>query len=159
MPHPLLYTFTGLAKRLWLGVTRRRPVVAGACNMCGWCCTRINLSYRNKWITSEKEFLKLCEQYEDYRRFEIIERTMSGLLLFRCRFLDENNLCADHENRPDYCRDYPHPDLVFLGGSLHRECGYRIETAPDFQRMLKKQLRGPQNSKTRGPVMRRGSGS
>lgn len=141
MPHPLLYTFTGLVRKAYLGATRKRVVIAGSCNMCGWCCTRLNLSYHNTWISSEKQFEKLKRDFADYRRFEIMERTISGLLLFRCTMLDENNLCSDHENRPEYCREYPHPELLFLGGSLREECGYRFETVPDFQRVLKKETR------------------
>jgi hypothetical protein len=143
MPHPLLYTFTGLAYKAYLGAARRRLVVAGSCHMCGWCCTRLNLSYHNKWIRSEKQFEKLKQEFEDYKRFEIMDRTLSGILLFRCTKLDENNLCSDHENRPDYCREYPHPELPFLGGSLRKECGFRFEAAPDFQRMLRKESRKP----------------
>ena len=156
MAHPLLYTYTGLLHKAWLHATHRRMVVAGACRMCGWCCTRLNLSYQNRWIRSENAFERLKQEYPDYRRFTVIGRTLSGLLLFHCTMLNEDNLCSDHENRPEYCSQFPHPDLIFLGGGLKPDCGFRFETVPDFQRMLRQETRRPQAPGKPGAVIRRG---
>ena len=127
---------------MWLFVRGREVVVSGRCNMCGRCCRGLNLTLgdRGGWIRSKHLFELAKKQHPAYERFEITGRTPTGILIFKCKMLDENNLCGDHENRPGYCRTYPTPDLYFMGGELLPGCGFRFEVVPRFNRILKQSV-------------------
>ncbi len=60
---------------------------------------------------------------------------------FRCEFISEEGFCADYDNRPDICRDYPESDLYFMGGELTAYCGFRFDIVPSFKRFLKREIK------------------
>lgn len=132
----------GQIRRLLLRLLRREPALSGGCRMCGQCCKMLNLSHRGKWIRTGRAFNEIKTLHpEEYERFEIVGRTAGGILTFRCRLQDENNLCSDHETRPGFCRDYPFAGLYFMGGKTLPGCGYRLEIVPSFNGMLKDSLK------------------
>ncbi len=132
----LRYTPAGLAKWLWHKARGREVVVAGQCDMCGRCCLHLNLSYGDRWIRKEKDFRAMLKDYPDYDRFELIGKTDGGLLIFKCSMITEDGKCGDHENRPDICREYPDPDLLYSGGELLDHCGYSFKVVPSFKRVM-----------------------
>ncbi|MFH1539640.1 MAG: YkgJ family cysteine cluster protein [bacterium] len=136
------YTIGGALTGAYLKLARREFVVAGECAMCGRCCRNMNLYFGSRWIRSETEFRRLVKKRPEYERFEPIGRTVTGILKFRCAKLNDG-LCADHENRPDFCREYPPADLPLYGAGLDSTCGYRFEIAPSFKNILRSAERGP----------------
>lgn len=122
----------------WLKLRGLEYAVAGKCEMCGRCCENLNLNIGSRWIRSEADFKRLIERHPEYSRFIKTGRTLSGVLKFRCSMLDEDGLCSDYENRPDFCGGFPAADLPLLGGVLNSHCGYRFEIAPSFRKMMKK---------------------
>ena len=134
----LRFTPKGLMKWLRLKLTGREMVVGGSCLMCGRCCRRLNLSYGDRWIRSEKDFNSLVEDFPEYKRFHIVDETPAGLLVFECDMLTQEGLCGDHDGRPDICREYPEPDLPFTGGELLDHCGYSFKEVPSFKKHLEK---------------------
>lgn len=87
-----------------------------------------------------RAFEKLKRAHPEYERFVCVDRSPTGILIFNCGCLDENNLCGDYDNRPAFCRLYPSKKLYFMGGEFMKGCGYRFEVVPRFSRMLKKKI-------------------
>lgn len=137
------YTIGGALTGAYLKLRRREIAVAGECEMCGRCCRKMNLYFGSRWIRSEAEFKRLMKKRPEYERFEPAGRTVTGILNFRCKMHGEDGLCADHENRPDFCRDYPPADLPLYGAGLDSTCGYRFEVVPSFKNVLRAAGRGP----------------
>ena len=62
----------------------------------------------------EDEYVKTEEQFESlknfdpkYNNFEINGKNEFGVLLFKCKSLNQNNKCKDYLFRSLYCRAYP----------------------------------------------------
>ncbi|HOC93430.1 MAG TPA: YkgJ family cysteine cluster protein [bacterium] len=135
------YSFLGLARWLWLRLLGKEIIVSGECDMCGGCCRALNLSEKGRWVRTEEEFRGLVEKYPEYARFKHCGFTTLGLMTFECSMLGPDNLCADHDNRPELCRVYPETDLYFMCGALPRSCGYEYKAAPSFRRALRRASR------------------
>jgi uncharacterized protein len=136
------YTFIGFIKWLWLGLRGRRVIAAGECLLCGRCCHRVNLTGENdRWISSSREFKRQAARRPDYARFRLEGATITGLMTFCCECAREDGACGDYENRPDFCRVFPEPELFFMGAELLDGCGYRFEVVPSFKRMLERQIK------------------
>jgi hypothetical protein len=130
----------GIFRWLRLAAARRRVFVSGECLTCGSCCGNLSLSRGSRWLRSEAEFKRLSKERPEYARFRIIGMSATGLLKFSCDCATNEGLCGDYENRPDFCRTYPDEDLYFMGGELPAHCGFRFETVPAFDKILKKEL-------------------
>ena len=138
------FTFFGLLRWLRLRFTGKQVIVAGHCFQCGVCCTDLNLSRKSHWIRSKAEFDRLSEKMPEYRRFKHIGYSLTGLMKFHCDCLTKEGYCGDYEGRPDFCRDYPEPDLYFMGGDISPHCGYSFQIIPSFGRILNREMkRGP----------------
>lgn len=112
------------------------------CNTCGQCC-RISAFkgglHHNEvlkiadggdndpaQVAGAKDFLSIFAPYElteDAKKVapEFVERSMkhfnkkeNEISFYTCKFLDEENLCLIHEDRPLLCRMYPVPHELTL---------------------------------------------
>lgn len=86
---------------------RTRYILAGSCRMTGCCCRDMNLWYDGKPVRTKSQFLKICQEDEDFRRWRFTGRDEHGHATFDCTLLSPDNLCTDYEARPQMCRDYP----------------------------------------------------
>lgn len=130
------------------------------CNTCGKCC-RIAvykgcLSYEEVKkiaadedgdpfvVQSTKDFLSIFEPYESpdearkmnsefvdgiYKRFG----KDSKVTFFHCRYINDENKCIIHENRPELCRAYPivSERTIFFNG-----CGYEEKTKANLKEIM-----------------------
>jgi Fe-S-cluster containining protein len=113
---------------------------SGSCNGCGRCCTDIYIAPRGTPIQTEAEFEAEKQRDPQYRHFDMIGETDTGLL-FRCQYLKPDNTCADYDNRPDFCRRYPAEASLLAGGTLAKECSYTFELIRTFGDVLSEQAR------------------
>ncbi|MFW5489244.1 MAG: YkgJ family cysteine cluster protein [Desulfovibrio sp.] len=113
-----------------------RPVRVGHCKQCGACCRNLHLFHRGKWIQTRRQFKRMIAECPEYERFEIMDDP-GMLLLFSCRFLSEDNICQDYENRPSACLEYPTLDLHLRSKVLYPNCGYSFKMVKDFGKTMK----------------------
>lgn len=107
------------------------PLPQGLCNQCGKCCRSATTFYPYKKLLEfveqgEKEaidFLRIFEPYESLEEArkvcpEQVEQVLSvveyrddmkveDVTFYKCRFIDEKNLCTTYETRPRCCREAP----------------------------------------------------
>lgn len=93
----------------------------------------------DEYVCSEKQFEDLKLFDKKYNHFEPVGYNDSGVLLFKCKSLDENNRCRDYIFRSIYCREYPKvTDKIKLGGcETFDTCGYKIKIDKIFKNYLK----------------------
>ena len=93
----------------------------------------------DNYVCDEKQFEDLKQFDKKYHHFDITGRNNKGVLLFRCKSLDNNNKCRDYFWRSIYCRAYPKvTDKIRLGGcETFDTCGYKIKINKDFKNYLK----------------------
>ena len=112
--------------------------IIGKCNKCGQCCKTIML-YSNVldtekqavFIKTEKEFLELQKTVPFYQNLHIVGSNSKGELSFECKYL-KHNKCTIYKTRPDFCKSYPSVKMFQLGGSLHKNCGFKIIARKKF---------------------------
>lgn len=116
-----------------------------ACGMCGQCCICVTPSTPTKELIKKAEagdqfaidFLSIFvpfESIEEAKKVNInnVERSLAicekpnskvkkeELVFYRCKHLLDNNLCSNHENRPELCRSFPDsPFLVVPKGCVY----------------------------------------
>jgi Fe-S-cluster containining protein len=107
------------------------PLPQGVCNQCGRCCRSATTYYPYKKLLEmveqgEKEaidFLEIFEPYssiEEARKvvpeqvnhvFEVIKRrgdiNPEDVTFYKCRYINDQNLCTVYERRPRCCREAP----------------------------------------------------
>lgn len=78
-------------------------------------------------------FLSIMQPYKNHGEARkvvpgLVERTLKAaekqpdefrnpeedIVFYHCRYLDENNRCGVHEDRPQFCRDYPDTPYVVM---------------------------------------------
>lgn len=116
--------------------------IEGKCNMCGACCKNIVFMIEDEYVKTEEQFESLKKFDKKYNHFVINEensKNNNGVLLFRCKSLDENNRCKDYRFRSLYCRAYPMvTNKIRLGGcATFDSCGYKITKEKSFDEFLK----------------------
>ncbi|NCU32144.1 MAG: YkgJ family cysteine cluster protein [Candidatus Moranbacteria bacterium] len=136
-------------RRWQLRIFNKKPIVTGKCRLCGKCCRQLCLDLKGKWITRPEDFRILVRHNPQYERFVIHGKATGGIILFKCTMLDDNNLCLDHENRPNICREYPNPLLYEMGGKLERGCGYSLQLGTPFATILAKKMKKSVSQKSR----------
>ncbi len=111
----------------------------GKCNQCGACCRNIVFMIEDEYVRTEKQFDSLKNFDKKYMHFEINGKDEKGVLLFKCKSLDENNKCKDYLFRSLYCRAYPFvTDKIKLGGcETFESCGFKIKINKSFNDYLK----------------------
>ncbi len=134
------FTLAGVLYFIYLKLSGKELVVQGQCKMCGNCCRAINLEGPEGWLKSRKHFKNLLKKNGEFKRFSVLRKDSSGYLVFRCNKLTADGLCCDYENRPDVCRNFPNRNLLFCGGQLPAECGYRFVMVKSFGKILTKKL-------------------
>jgi len=117
--------------RSYFVVQKTAYKIEGECIKCGKCC-----KYMYSFDTySENEFKIMQRIYPKYRRFKIIGKDEKENLIFACRFVSENGLCKDYENRLNMCRSYP-AKKIYYNGKLHDGCGYKVLAEKKFNDFL-----------------------
>ncbi len=113
--------------------------IEGQCNQCGECCKNIIFMIDENYVCEEKQFESLKKFDKKYNHFDIAGKNEKGILLFRCKSLDENNKCKDYVFRSVYCRAYPFvTDKIRLGGcETFESCGFKIKINKKFENYLK----------------------
>lgn len=111
----------------------------GKCNQCGACCRNIVFMIEDEYVRTEEQFDSLKNFDKKYMHFEINGKDEKGVLLFKCKSLDENNKCKDYLFRSLYCRAYPFvTDKIKLGGcETFESCGFKIKINKSFNDYLK----------------------
>lgn len=113
----------------------------GKCNRCGNCCRNIILSItKNEPIMTEKQFEDTKKWDKFFNNFYISGKDESGVLLFTCKEIDENNRCKVYWLRGLGCRLYPQPNVKYLinGGKMLDGCGFYFEPDKTFKSFLAK---------------------
>jgi len=111
----------------------------GKCNKCGKCCKSIIFRLSdNKWINDPVDFELLKSTNNRYNNFLIEGEDEQGRLLFRCKYLDDNNLCKIHFFRSFYCRLYPFTKSGIFTKTVFppEDCGYYFEVDKPFNKYL-----------------------
>ncbi len=75
------------------------------------------------------------------QRFEIIGRDSQGYLLFSCNWCMDDGSCSEYQQRLPLCRNYPESSLIFAGGRLLPDCGYRFVEVVPFAKVLERELK------------------
>lgn len=95
--------------------------IVGECKKCGKCCR-----YMYSFDTyTPLEFKIMQFIYPAYRRFYIKGQDEDGNYIFACKYVTEDGLCSDYENRLPMCRKYP-AKKIYYKSNLHEGCGYHI---------------------------------
>ncbi|WP_147819890.1 YkgJ family cysteine cluster protein [Salidesulfovibrio onnuriiensis] len=150
----VVFRWDGLFRWLRAKLLRSEVVVTGHCRMCGECCRDIMILDGGTWVSSERAFRKLVDRKPEYARFFVTCTDDRGPLCFTCRYLSDEGICLDHDNRPEICRRYPSPRIYYRGCDLRADCGYsfraltfrrawwqfRGKTSPPFGEVLKGKL-------------------
>lgn len=96
--------------------------VLGSCRKCGKCC-----EYMYSYDTyTEKEFKIMQFLFPQYKRFYIKGKDELGNLIFACKYITKEGLCAVYDKRLSMCKKYPVKRLN-KPLKLHEDCGYYIE--------------------------------
>lgn len=113
--------------------------IEGKCNCCGTCCKNIVFMIQDEYVTTDKQFEDLKRFDKKYNHFEKAGINDRGVMLFRCKSLDESNRCRDYFFRSIYCRMYPMMNSkIKLGGCETLDsCGYKIKLNKNFREYLK----------------------
>lgn len=135
------FSLLGIYKYFSLKLRGKSIIVTGSCRACGACCRSICLEGREGWLRSQKAFNEVIIRYPEYRRFEIIGKDHQGFLLFNCTWCTVLGNCADYENRLPLCDNFPESSLVFSGGQLPVNCGYRFTEVVPFEKILKQEIK------------------
>ncbi|GBF23170.1 YkgJ family protein [Candidatus Gastranaerophilus sp. (ex Termes propinquus)] len=95
--------------------------IVGECLKCGKCC---NYMYCQN-VDTKGEFKVMQFLYPSYRRLYIKGEDAQGNLVFACKDVTSEGLCAVYKKRPKFCKEYPKARAKWAGG-LHGGCGYEI---------------------------------
>ena len=134
------FTIVGFINFTILKLTNREILIGGSCHCCGACCRSLCLDDGKGWIRREKDFKSVVEDNPDYSCFKIIGRDNSGYLLFSCTSLLDNGKCGRYDNRFQFCKDFPDPQLPFCGGQLPKGCGYVFRSVVPFSKILSEEI-------------------
>lgn len=130
-----------LRKFVYTKILRKHYYRTGKCKCCGECCKHIYVKHGKNVIKDEKQFERLQLLHSFYTYLEVIGKDEIGLI-FSCTMQDEvTKKCKIHRNRPGICRRYPQEELFMMGGSLSKDCGYRLEPIVSFSEVLSKVMK------------------
>ncbi len=133
------HSLQGILRFVILKIRGKDYYISGSCEGCGNCCRKINLKTSKGWIRSEVQFRTMLEIHEDFNRFQIIGKDEQGFLQFTCSWLLPSGLCKDHQHRLKICKIYPAKSLMFCGGKIPDECGFKIQMVTPFDKILKQE--------------------
>jgi hypothetical protein len=129
----------GFFSFLILKIKGQEPIRTGQCNQCGQCCRAFRVKSEGRWIQTKKDFESLIKKKPEYSRLIPLD-TSDGYLEFTCSWLTNEGICKDHENRLSICKEYPATSRFYTGNQLPDHCGYSIEAAVPFEKILKKKM-------------------
>lgn len=153
---------TGLFRRIRTMLLRHEVEVIGQCRGCGKCCQGILLKDQGRFLSKKRQFDKLCESEPQFSRFEIIERSLDGHLVFNCSAQGEDNFCTCYASRLPLCRSYPDKAIYYHGGWLRSDCGFSFKATsfrdvymrrkrgkiPSFDRVLRQEIQQEKKQKS-----------
>lgn len=134
------FSLVGIFKYLSLKLRGKSILVTGSCHGCGTCCQSICLEGKDGWLRSRKAFDKVVRNYPEYSRFKVSGKDQQGFLLFSCSWCTPQGTCLDYESRLPLCCNFPESSLVFAGGRLPVNCGYRFTEVVSFEKILSQEL-------------------
>ena len=119
-------------------------VLKGKCKKCGNCCKNILFSTKDGYIKDKKIFNKMKKKHPYYRNLTVQgivgnkKDFQNGALVFRCKYLNNNNKCSIYFIRPLFCRDYPNinQDLIYNGVEMLDGCGFYFDVNKKFKDYL-----------------------
>jgi len=141
------FSLVGIFKYLGLKIRGKAVIVAGSCRGCGTCCRSISLEGRDGWLRSTEDFQQIVEKYPEYARFQVIGKDQQGFILFNCTWCTPQGMCRDYDNRLPLCSNFPESSLVFAGGRLPVNCGYRFIEVVPFEKILNRELKKSERKK------------
>lgn len=120
-------------------LTSSRYIVTGKCNQCGDCCRNITFFIGKKAVSDESEFQRMKKFDKKYENFVINGKTTNGVLLFKCKALNDDGRCSVYNFRSINCRLYPkiNQKFVYDGGQPLDNCGYKFGINKSFKEFLK----------------------
>lgn len=95
--------------------------IVGECKKCGKCCRCIY----SIDTCNEQEFKFMQILYPVYKRFYIKGKDENGNLIFACKYVSEDGLCAVYNKRPKMCKRYPNKKII-CDAKMHEGCGYSV---------------------------------
>lgn len=134
------FSLVGICKYFSLRLRRKSILVRGSCLGCGACCKNICLEGRDGWLRSESAFADVVKKYPEYGRFEAVGKNAQGFLFFSCSWCTPEGSCRDYDNRLPLCVNFPESSLVFAGGRLPVNCGYRFTEVVSFAKILRQEM-------------------
>jgi hypothetical protein len=143
------FSLVGIFKYFSLKLRGKSILVTGSCRGCGVCCRSICLEGSHGWLRSRRALKKIIQEYPEYTRFEVIGKDSQGFLLFNCTWCTPQGTCMDYENRLPLCDNFPESSLVFAGGQLPVNCGYRFAEVVPFEKILNQEIQGVQEVKNK----------
>lgn len=128
---------------------KRRP--QRLCKMCGKCCRVVaSVSHEelvknaNEGEQSAIEFLEFFEPYKSYKdAMEVDEATVKNIpdykskTFYKCRFLQDNNLCSRYETRLEVCKNFPSSPWAVIPPGCGFEGWLFVEREKHKQRIRK----------------------
>ena len=131
--------------RAWVSGASEPVRIEGACKMRGNCCRNLILVDRGRPLASLRRFRRLARREPEFAMFVPREEVYEdGLLRFSCQNLGGDGRCQIYQERPDFCREYPVPEMFKVGGELLPGCGYRVvrgeSPAEPFARVFEREL-------------------
>lgn len=137
----IFHYYKNIKKFVYTKILRKHYYRTGHCKCCGECCKHIYVKHGKNVISDEKQFKKLQLLHSFYTYLEVIGKDEIGLI-FSCTMQDEiTKKCKIHKKRPGICRRYPQEELFMMGGSLSKDCGYKLEPIVSFSEVLSKVMK------------------
>ena len=110
---------------LWNLIKLELYYIGGKCQNSGKCCQNLMLIQNHCVVDSKEKYELLLKEDPAYNQFKP-EWSLDGRIkCFHCLYLQKNYLCANYENRPQFCRNYPMSSF-FQFDCIHKDCGYYL---------------------------------
>lgn len=102
--------------------------LVGKCLKCGKCCRLLySLDTYTTFDFKITQFL-----FPSYRRFEVIGKDEDGNLMFRCKWIKDDNTCGNYKKRLSMCKKFPNVKYGSLG-KVPDGCGYKLVPIRKFK--------------------------
>lgn len=107
----------------------------GECKKCGKCCRLMySLDHFTTFDFKVTQFL-----FPDYKRFEIIGKDEKGNMMFKCKWIQDDNTCKNYKKRLNMCKRFPNVKYGSLG-KTPEGCGFTLVPIRKFNDVLEEQM-------------------
>ena len=112
-------------------VFRPRYRITGGCKQTGNCCRYIILDNNELTVLGpliRRVFVWWATEVNGFyeRGFRVDVGGDNEARVYSCRYITDDNRCANYRLRPAVCRQWPRVDY-FVRPEVRRGCGYRVE--------------------------------